>query len=122
MNTPFENASCQLRTNTLKNFSGTGALNINIFSRRINLKRIEKGVRGHAPLEIFFEIYILYWPLKSSVQFSGKFCLNVLTPNLSALPNMTHIVRTFSIMRAEDVRLIVNEKAKIMKDLSLKHF
>ena len=32
--------------------------------------------------------------------FLGKFCLNFLTLNLSASPNMMHFVRTFLIMRA----------------------
>ena len=33
-------------------------------------------------------------------QFSNKFCLIFLTLILSALPNMMHFVRTYSIMRA----------------------
>ena len=33
-------------------------------------------------------------------QFSGKFCLNFFTLILNALPNMMHLVRTFSIMLA----------------------
>ena len=39
-------------------------------------------------------------------QFSRIFCFNFLTPILSASPNMMHFVRTFSIMRANGVRLI----------------
>ena len=31
--------------------------------------------------------------------FSGKFCLDFLTLNLSASPTMMHFVRTFSITR-----------------------
>ena len=38
--------------------------------------------------------------------------LNFLTLILSTSPNMTHIVRTFSIMRAQNVRLIVIKKAR----------
>ena len=34
---------------------------------------------------------------------SPKFCLNFFTLILSALPNMMHFVRTFSIMRAYGV-------------------
>ena len=43
-------------------------------------------------------------------QFLGKFCSNVLPLNLSVTPNMMHFVRTFSILRALGVRLIVIEK------------
>ena len=32
--------------------------------------------------------------------FSGKFCLNFLTLILSALPNVMHFLRTFSILHA----------------------
>ena len=39
-------------------------------------------------------------------QFSGKFCLKFLTLILSALPNMMHLARTFSIKRAKGVRLM----------------
>ena len=49
--------------------------------------------------------------------FSGKFCFNFLTLILSASPNMKHFVRTFSIMRAEGVRLIVNRRgSKLWKN------
>ena len=33
-------------------------------------------------------------------------------PNLSALQNIMHFVRTFSIMRAQDVRLIAIEEVR----------
>ena len=39
--------------------------------------------------------------------FSDKFCLNFFTLILSASRNMTHFVRTFSIMRALGGRLTV---------------
>ena len=42
-------------------------------------------------------------------QFLGKFYLNFLPQNLSVSPNIMHVVRTFSIMRALGVRLIVIE-------------
>ena len=45
-------------------------------------------------------------------QLLGKFCLNFLPLNLSVLPNIMHFVRTFSIMRAQDVRLIVIKKVR----------
>ena len=38
--------------------------------------------------------------------FSGKLCLKFLTLILSISPYMMHFVRTFSIVRAEGVRLI----------------
>ena len=37
---------------------------------------------------------------------SAKFCLNVLTLNLSVSPNVMHFVRTFSFMRALGLRHI----------------
>ena len=43
-------------------------------------------------------------------QFLGKLCLNFLPLNLSVSPNVMHFVRTFSIMRALGVRLVVVEK------------
>ena len=33
-------------------------------------------------------------------QVLGKFCLNFLPLILSVVPNMTHFIRTFSLMRA----------------------
>ena len=42
--------------------------------------------------------------------FSGKLYLNFLTLILSTSPNMVHFVRTFSIVRAKGVRLIVIEE------------
>ena len=43
-------------------------------------------------------------------QFLRKFCLKFLPQNLSVSPNIMYFVRTFSIMRALGVRLIVIEK------------
>ena len=52
-------------------------------------------------------------------QFSGKFCLKFLTLILSALPNMMHLARTFSIKRAIGVRLMT----KLLKNcIHQKHF
>ena len=45
-------------------------------------------------------------------QFLRKFCLNFLPLNPSVSPNIMHFVRTFSIMRALDVRLIVIEEVR----------
>ena len=44
--------------------------------------------------------------------FSGKFCLKFLTLILSASPTMMHFVRTFSIMRTSNVRLIAIEEVQ----------
>ena len=44
--------------------------------------------------------------------FSSKLCINFLTLILSTSPNMLHFVRTFSIVRALGVRLIVIEKVR----------
>ena len=43
-------------------------------------------------------------------QFLGKFCLNFLPLNLSVSPNVMHFVRTFSIMLAYGISLIVIQK------------
>ena len=45
-------------------------------------------------------------------QFFSKFCLSFLPLNLSVSPNMMHFVHTFSIMRAQSVRLIVIKKVR----------
>ena len=45
-------------------------------------------------------------------QFLGKFCRIFLPLNLRVSSNMMDFVRTFSIMRAKDVRLIVIEEAR----------
>ena len=42
----------------------------------------------------------------------GKFCRNFLHLILSVAPDMVHFVRTFSIMRALGVKLIVIEKVR----------
>ena len=59
------------------------------------------------PRKVFENLHAVLTVLMLFNEFSGKFCLNFLTLILSASPNMMHlIVRTFSIMRAEGVRLI----------------
>ena len=45
-------------------------------------------------------------------QFLRKFCLNFWPLNLSVSPYITHFVRTFSIMCAWGVRLIVIKKVR----------
>ena len=87
------------------------------FSDKISLRHIENknGFRGSGvmlPRKIFensrtvVAILVLFEP------FVGKFCLNLLPLNLSVSPNVMHFVCTFSIMRAEGVRLIVIEKVR----------
>ena len=50
--------------------------------------------------------------------YSGKFCLKFLTLILIASPNMTHFVRTFSIVRAEGVKdLSLANRFEIMEKL-----
>ena len=51
------------------------------------------------PRKIFGNLDAVMAILMLFEQFSGKFCLKFLTLILSALPNMMHFVRTFSIMR-----------------------
>ena len=45
-------------------------------------------------------------------QFSGKILFKFLTPILSPLPNMMHLVCTFPIMRNDLMRLIAVEKVQ----------
>ena len=52
------------------------------------------------PGTIFENLHTVVVILVLFEQFSGKFCLNFLTLNLSVSPNMMHFLRTFSIMRA----------------------
>ena len=52
------------------------------------------------PRKIFENLHAVMAILVLFKWFSGKLCLNFLTLILSALPNMTHFVRTFPIMRA----------------------
>ena len=68
------------------------------------------GGPGACSPGIFLKIYITVVDiLVLFEQFLSKFCLNFLPLNLSVSPNIMHFVRTFSIMRAMGVRLIVIE-------------
>ena len=49
-----------------------------------------RGYEGMHPLKIFGSLHVVMAILVLFEQFSRKFCLNILTLNLSALPNMTH--------------------------------
>ena len=50
--------------------------------------------------KIFENLHAVMAILVLFEEFSRKFCLNFVILILSALPNMMHLVRTFSIMRA----------------------
>ena len=50
------------------------------------------------PRNIFENLHAAMAILVRFEQFSGKLCLNCLTLNLSASPNMLHFVRTFLII------------------------
>ena len=62
------------------------------------------------PRIIFKNLHTVMAILALFKQFLGKFCLNFLPLNLRVSPNMMHLVRTFSIMCAQSVRLIVIKK------------
>ena len=62
--------------------------------------------------KIFVNLHTVVAILILFEQFLGKFCLNFLPLNLSVAPNMMHFVRTFPIMRALSVRLIVMENVR----------
>ena len=64
------------------------------------------------PRKIFENLHTVVAILVLLEQFSGTFGLNFLPPILSVSPNMMHFVRTFPIMRAQGVRLIVIEKVR----------
>ena len=64
------------------------------------------------PQKIFVNLHTAVAILALFEQFLGKFRLNFLPLNFSVSPNMVHFVRTFSIMRAYSVRLIVFEKVR----------
>ena len=49
------------------------------------------------PRKIFENVHDLMAILVLFEKFSAKFCFNFLTLILSALPNMMHVVRAFSI-------------------------
>ena len=90
---------------------------MSIFFGKTNLKLIEKqeslkGVREHAPSENFWKFtcsngyFSAFWIIFRQILFK------LFDPNLSASQNMMHFVRTFSIMRAQGVRLIANEEVR----------
>ena len=62
--------------------------------------------------KIFSNLHAVEVILVLFEQFLRKFCLKFWPLNLSVSPNITHFVRTFSIMRALGVRLIVIEKVQ----------
>ena len=62
------------------------------------------------PREIFEILHAVMAILVLFQHFSGKLYLNFLILILSVLPNMEHFVRTFSIVRAYGVRLIIIEE------------
>ena len=64
------------------------------------------------PWKIFKNLHTAVTILVLFEQFLGKFCLNFLPLNLGVSPNIMHFVRTFSIMGALGVRLIVTEKVQ----------
>ena len=64
------------------------------------------------PRKIFKNLHSVVAILVLFEQFLRKFCLNFLPINLSVSPNIVHFVRTFSIMRALGVRLIVTENVQ----------
>ena len=59
-----------------------------------------RGLRGHAPPEIFGNLHTAVAILVLFKQFLGKICSNFLPLNMSVSPNLMHFVRTFSIMCA----------------------
>ena len=64
------------------------------------------------PRKIFEILHAVMAILVFFEHFSGKFCLKFLTLILNTSPIMTHFVRTFSVMRALGVGLIVIEEAR----------
>ena len=64
------------------------------------------------PRKIFENLHTVVAIVVLFKQFLGKFCLNFLSLNLSVSLDMMHFIRTFSIMRAEGVRLIVIETVR----------
>ena len=63
-------------------------------------KKAAEGSGDMFPRKIFENLHAVMAILVLFEQLSRKFCLKFLTLILSALPNMMHFVRTFSIMRA----------------------
>ena len=65
------------------------------------------------PRKIFDNLHTVVTILVFFEQFFGKFCLNFLPLNLSVSPNIMHLVRKFSIIRAvKGIPLIVIEKIR----------
>ena len=62
--------------------------------------------------KIFENLHAVMAILALFEQLFCKFCLSFLPLNLSVSPNMMHFVRTFLIMRALSVRLIVTKKVQ----------
>ena len=102
-------------------FSGKGHSNLLyfqacfFFSGRIILEHIgnkkgSRGIRGMLSRKVFENLHASVAMLELFGQFLGKFCLNFLPLNLSVSAEMMHFVYIFSIMPAQDVRLIVMEK------------
>ena len=62
--------------------------------------------------KIFENLHTVVAMLALFEKFSGKLCLNFLPLNLNVSPNMMHFIRTFSIMHAKGIRLIVIKKVQ----------
>ena len=74
------------------------------------MKKALGGCGGMFPRKIFKNLHTVVAILVLFEQILDKFCLNFLPLNLSVSPNMMHLIRAFSIIRAQGVRLIVIEK------------
>ena len=80
-------------------------------------KKISRGSGGMFSQKFFENWHAVMAILMFFEYFSAKFCLNFLTLNLSASPNMIHFVGTFLIMCAEGVRLIAIEETRNLEKL-----
>ena len=69
------------------------------------------------PLKPFENLHTKVAILVLFKQILGKFCFNFLPLILSVTPNMMHFVRTFSIMRAQGLRLLLLKRFEIMEKL-----
>ena len=69
------------------------------------------------PRKIFKNAHALMAILVLFEYFSSKFCLNFFTLILSALPNVMHFVRTFSICVLLAKGLLLSKRLKIMEKL-----
>ena len=78
----------------------------------MRIKKALGGSGGILPRKFFENLHAVVAILVLFKQILGKFCLNFLPLNPSVSPNMMHFVRTFSIMHALGVRLIVIEKVR----------